>query len=166
MSLEISFEQLAQYKEYAMIADLEKVLLCDTVHVEFPELCVSATSKCIKTEYDVLTDRYKKIELGESKSNLAATIANQSAVLNSVNQTVYGNSGGYVMMHSTQNNDIPDEILIMDNYVIDEAKKGYLIRAAIKHITLKKNPTTMSQLQWTAKSMPISLRPVVWSQSK
>ena len=123
VSLEISFEQLAQYKEYAMIADLEKVLLCDTVRVEFPALKVSAVSKCIKTEYDVLTDRYKKIELGESKSNLAATIANQSAVLNSVNQTVYGNSGGYVMMHSTQNNDIPDEILIMDNYVIDEAKK-------------------------------------------
>lgn len=123
VSLDISFEQLAQYEEYETIAKLEEVKLCDTVHVEFPELEISAMSKCIKTEYDVLTDKYKRIELGSSKSNLASTIADQSAAINSVNQTVYGNSGGYVIMHSTQDNDIPDELLIMDSYVIEEAKK-------------------------------------------
>ena len=78
VSLTVSFEQLSQAKEYETLSSLETVRLCDTVNVEFPKLKVSATSKCIKTTYNVLTGKYILIELGEARSNLASGIASQN----------------------------------------------------------------------------------------
>lgn len=75
ISIEVSFIQLSQSEEYKSFSMLEKVSLCDTVSVEFPALKVSAVAKCIKTVYNVLTSRYDSIELGEAKSNIAATIS-------------------------------------------------------------------------------------------
>lgn len=78
VSLTISFIDLADAKEYEMLAKLEQVKLCDTVTVLFPALGVEATSKCIKTIYNVLTDKYESLELGEAKSNLATSLVNSS----------------------------------------------------------------------------------------
>lgn len=77
VSLDVSFIQLEQTEEYKNIALLERVELCDTVNVEFPELGVSATAKCVKTVYDVLQERYTSVELGEARTNIADTIADQ-----------------------------------------------------------------------------------------
>ncbi|MCI8569736.1 MAG: hypothetical protein HFJ11_07190, partial [Bacilli bacterium] len=77
VSLTVSFEQLAQSEEYKMLARLDEVRLCDSVGVEFQEYGVSATFKCIKTTYNVLTDKYISIEFGEAKSNLANTMVSQ-----------------------------------------------------------------------------------------
>ncbi len=136
VSLDISFEQLAQTKEYEQYAMLEEVRLCDTVHVEFPALCVSAEAQCIKTEYDVLTDKYKKLELGSSKTNLASTIANQEKalfaplaqsylgqVVERATQLISGNAGGYVIMRNSDGGKQPNEILIMDTPDVNTAKK-------------------------------------------
>lgn len=136
VSLDISFEQLAQTKEYELYSMLEEVHLCDTVHVEFPDLGVSAKADCIKTEYDVLTDKYNKIELGSSKSTLASTIANQEKQLDETLSKTYlertvenatnlisGNSGGYVVFRNSDGGKQPNEILIMDTPDILTAKK-------------------------------------------
>lgn len=139
VSLTVSFVQLAQSKEYEEFAALEQVHLCDTVNVEFLELNVRATSKCISTTYNVLTNKYDSIELGEAKSTLATTIAdtqttaNSAANISSVEKSqtqanidrsgmkVTGQLGGNILIRDSTGNDMPDQILIMDTTNVDTA---------------------------------------------
>jgi len=136
VSLTVSFEQLSQTKEYEMMALLETVRLCDTVNVEFPLLGVSATSKCIKTTYNAITNKYISIELGESQSTLSDTVSEQSETIKkqptqtfmekaiqTATQLISGGLGGYVVIRSSSGGKYPDEILIMDDPNIEKATK-------------------------------------------
>ena len=136
ISIDVSFVQVTQADEYKHLKLLEDVRLCDTVTVEFPELNVSATSKCIKTNYDVLTDKYLSIELGESASNIASTISSQTIsiakkpdktfmqqAIDTATQLISGGLGGHVVIRSSTGGEHPDEILIMDTDNIKAAKK-------------------------------------------
>lgn len=136
VSIEVSFEPLSKTSDYKDYAILEEIRLCDTVYVEFPELGVSATAKCVKTVYDVLSDKYKKIELGSIKNNLANSLSEQSKTLANTTSKSYvdklldetvmaisGNSGGYVVIHSSKGGKHPDEILIMDAPEIEDAQR-------------------------------------------
>lgn len=136
VSLTVSFEQLSQTKEYEMMALLETVRLCDTVNVEFPLLGVSATSKCIKTTYNAMTNKYISIELGESQSTLSDTVSEQSQTIKkqptqtfmekaiqTATQLISGGLGGYVVIRSSSGGKYPDEILIMDDPNIEKATK-------------------------------------------
>ena len=136
VSLTVSFEQLSQTKEYEMMALLETVRLCDTVNVEFPLLGVSATSKCIKTTYNAITNKYISIELGESKTTLSDTVSEQSQTIKkqptqtfmekaiqTATQLISGGLGGYVVIRSSSGGKYPDEILIMDDPNIEKATK-------------------------------------------
>ena len=130
VSLDVSFVMLAQAEEYKDFARLETVKLCDTVTVEFEKLGVKTTAKCIKTVYNVLTDKYDSIELGEPKSSLAETVSNQGtlieeasdksymerAIQNATDLIMSGKLGGYVTV--TKN-----EIYISDNKDLDKAVK-------------------------------------------
>ena len=82
VSIEVEFAQLSQDPEFKDLAILETVNLWDTVTVEFPALGVSATARCIKTEYNALTDKYTKLDLGDVKSNLATTISSGGQIIN------------------------------------------------------------------------------------
>lgn len=55
--------------------DETKLDLCDTVLVKYPELGVSERLKITKVVYNVLTDHYDSVELGDLKKNVADTIA-------------------------------------------------------------------------------------------
>ena len=82
-NITVSFVQLWQTDEYANVAPLQKVGLCDTVSVIYPELGVDkATVKVIKVVYNTLLDRYDEMELGDSLSTYAAimTANNTSAI--------------------------------------------------------------------------------------
>lgn len=82
-NITVSFVQLWQTNEYANVAPLQKVGLCDTVSVIYPELGVDkATVKVIKTVYNTLLDRYDEMELGDSISSYASIITanNTSAI--------------------------------------------------------------------------------------
>nr|DAU54130.1 MAG TPA: tail protein [Caudoviricetes sp.] len=74
VSIDVSFIQLWQTEEYKNIVSLERVSLCDTVHVVFEKLGVNAVAKVIKTEFDVLNERYIKITLGEARSSFGEAI--------------------------------------------------------------------------------------------
>lgn len=76
VSIEVSFISLDGIDETELSA-LREVHLCDTVTVRFRELGVEATAKCVRTVYDVLKNRYDKVDLGNVKSTLAARIAEQ-----------------------------------------------------------------------------------------
>lgn len=101
VSISVSFQPLEQTEEYKDLALLERVNLGDTVTVEYPNLGVSATARCVKTVYDVLKDRYESIELGQLKSNIAGTIANQQQQIQDFpNSTVFqqavDNANGWI----------------------------------------------------------------------
>lgn len=135
VSITVEFQPLEQTEEYKDIALLERVNLCDTVNVEYSELGVSATAKCVKTTYDALKDKYISIELGDAKTNIADTIIQQQqeinekpsvsfleqAVINATNW-IAGNKGGYVIFQRNADGQ-PYEILIMDTPDINTATK-------------------------------------------
>lgn len=136
VSLTVSFVQLEQTEEYKNTALLERVSLCDAVSVQFPQLGVQASAKCVKTVYDVLNDRYTSVELGDAKVNIADTIAGQqqdigkapttSAMQQAISNAtglITGNKGGYVVLHSSTGAQTPDEILVMDAPDIATAAK-------------------------------------------
>lgn len=82
-NIKVSFVQLWQTDEYANVAPLQKVGLCDTVNVIYPELGVDKTAvKVIKTVYNTLLDRFDEMELGDAVTSYAAIITanNTSAI--------------------------------------------------------------------------------------
>lgn len=112
----------------------ETVNLCDTVHIYFEPLGITATAKCIETVWDVLEGRYTSTTFGDPKTNIADTIvATQKAVEEKPSTTmmeraikessdlITGNLGGYVVMHDSNGDGEPDEILIMDTDDISTA---------------------------------------------
>lgn len=114
----------------------ERVDLCDTVHIYFEPLGITATAKCIETVWDVLGERYTSTSFGDPKTNITDTIvATQKAVeekpstsemenaVEHATEKITGNLGGYVILHDSDGNGEPDEILIMDTADINTAVK-------------------------------------------
>lgn len=116
----------------------ERVDLCDTVLIEFEDLGVSASAKCIKTVWDVLRERYTLTQFGDVRNTFAGTMATvvdetkvdiketKSSLEKSIDRAsalITGNAGGYVVLHDTDDDGKPDEILIMDTPNISTATK-------------------------------------------
>jgi len=125
-SITLDFVQLKELQE--------RVDLCDTVHIYFEALGISASVKCISTTWDVIRERYTSTSFGEARTNIADTISLQETKLentpttsqlsNSVSQAtqlITGNLGGYVVLHDGDGDGYPDEILVMDSPDIDTA---------------------------------------------
>jgi len=111
---------------------LNRVDLCDTVTVVFEKLGIQATAKCIRVKWNTLLDRYEEVELGDPKSELTEAIirANTEASeavkqvkltkndlesdIETAVERVTGNLGGYVILHDSDGDGYPDELLIMD----------------------------------------------------
>lgn len=110
----------------------ERVDLCDTVHIYFEALGITATAKCIATTWDVLKERYTKTVFGSARTNIADTIAKNNKSLEKTadrsfvgraTELITGNLGGYVVFHDSNSDGSPDEILIMNTADINTATK-------------------------------------------
>lgn len=124
-NLEIDFVQLWQTEEFKEYSALQRVSLCDTVSVYYEAVgIVKVKQRVIKTVYNVLLDRYDKIELGTPQTTLGQAI--KADVLQDVPTTsmmdnaikhatdmIRGGLGGYVVMTPGPDG-YPQEILIMD----------------------------------------------------
>lgn len=82
VSLKVSFAPLWEAMGYETLESVERVSLCDTVTVRFERLGVLAKAKVTKTEYDVLTERYTKITLGDAKQSFSEKMAQTNNDLN------------------------------------------------------------------------------------
>ena len=78
VNISVKFIALSQTEEYKNILPLERVSLGDTVHVYFDKLGVEASSRVVKTVWNVLLNKYDEIELGQTKANLN-TVLNDTA---------------------------------------------------------------------------------------
>ena len=131
----VNFVQLWQTEEYADYAPLQRVNLCDTVRVYYPELGVNAVrERVVKTVYNTLLDRYDEITLNELPTTLTGltqqqinvetsgnvTAEGMRAAINLAVQLVRGGLGGYIVMPADQDG-LPQLIYILDQPDIDEA---------------------------------------------
>lgn len=128
ISLKVSFVALWQTEEYKTVAPLERVKLCDTVHIIFERYNIDAVAEVVRTEWDVLNERYLSIELGEARANLANTLVQMNEQTNQTiaettselqgaidraTNIITGQNGGWLKINSDSNNR-PYELLIMD----------------------------------------------------
>ena len=127
-NLRVDFVALWQTEDYANVAPLQTVNLCDTVTVLYPELGVNTEVKVIKSVYNTLLDRYSELELGDPVSSFADTVTAQASaevkespsflssiageVMRATNK-ITGVDGGYVVIDSDSAGH-PYQILIMD----------------------------------------------------
>ena len=124
----VNFVQLWQTEEYADYAPLQRVNLCDTVRVYYPELGVDAVrERVVKTVYNTLLDRYDEVTLNELPTTLKGLTTQQiaaetsgnvtadgmNAAINLAVQLVRGDIGGYIATPADSNG-LPQLIYIMD----------------------------------------------------
>ena len=131
-NIKLSFVQLSSLQE--------RVDLCDTVHIYFEALGISAALKCISTTWDVLEDRYISTTFGDAKQSIADTIVQvqdsikelptatdvtniSTVIADHATELITGNLGGYVLIHDSNGDGEPDEILIMNTDDISTATK-------------------------------------------
>nr|WP_301540570.1 phage tail spike protein [Enterococcus gallinarum] len=87
-SIKVSFLDLAQTADYADIATLETVELCDDVRVHYEKLGVDTTAKVIRTKWNVLLSAYDELEIGEKRTTLSSIINDtQTSIKDIENQT-------------------------------------------------------------------------------
>ena len=135
----VDISQTEEYKDSGMIQTLE---LCDTVKVEFSTLGVSTIAKITKTVYDVLSERYVKLGIGDVRSSLARTIEEQMDTISYMPTTtemhrnidratgvLNGGLRGYVIINRNSSG-YANEILILDNDTIANAKNVIRINNA------------------------------------
>lgn len=142
VSIEVSFINLSDTEEYKNILPLQTLNLCDTVTVQFEKLGVNVKSKVVSTTWDVLAERYTKIEIGERRTGLSNTIEDQMEKIsvmptndqmhrNIDRATGVLNSGlrGYVIINRNVGG-WANEILFLDNENIAQAKNVLRINNA------------------------------------
>ena len=90
-TLKVDFARITDSPEYAQFANLQKCRLCDSITVIFPRYKTEGVFKIVKTEYDVLQERYLTLELGTLAVTLSEALGiNQEAA----NRVRYGGGGG------------------------------------------------------------------------
>lgn len=73
-NITVDFLHLADMDEYERFEVLFKCKLCDTIRVFFPRYGMNANYKIVKTEYNVLDEKYTSLELGTLATSLADVI--------------------------------------------------------------------------------------------
>ena len=127
-NITVNFVALWQTDEYADVAVLQRVKLCDTVTIIHPELNLSAQAKVIRVVYNTLLEKYDEIELGNAKTSFADTITKaietsvvknvpsmsmMQAAIEHATALITGGLGGHVVYTLNADGE-PEEILIMD----------------------------------------------------
>ena len=114
-----------------------RVDLCDTVSIYYEALGITRTQvKCIRTVFDCIREKYIETEFGDPKTNSTDTIIatnneiaekpNKSYLAEAVDRAtklITGNLGGYVVIHDSNGDGEPDEILIMNTPDINTATR-------------------------------------------
>ena len=139
ISLDVEFVHLWQSPEWEQYKDLERVSLCDIVTVRHPELGVDVTAKVVETVYDPIRERYVRIAVGSTRSDMAAAlqkvredikeaVPSRSEIQQKLNETrdaitgiMAGGNGGYVQLRWTGDPLRPYELLIMDAQTVQDA---------------------------------------------
>lgn len=133
-NIKFDFVALWQTDEYADIASLERVKLCDTVTVEYTALGVSAKAKVVKVVWDALEDRYKSVEVGDARTSFGEaisreiqkavedrpTVTDMDIAIEAATSLITGGMGGHVVFAYDADGK-PTEIYVMDTEDVNTA---------------------------------------------
>ena len=135
-NIKVSFAQLWQTEEYADVAPLQRLRLCDRVNVVYGPGGVAVNNvQIIRVVWDALLDRYDSMELGTARASLDQMIRQEvtDGVLKIVPTKTYletaiayatdlikGGQGGHLVIN-TDADGHPNELLIMDTDDISTA---------------------------------------------
>lgn len=128
-NIDVDFVALWQTAEYANVAPLQRLSLCDRATVEYRALGVNVTMQIIRTVYNVLENRFDKMELGNAPRTSYADAITEAlevkvlpkyasrsmldAAVSHATDLITGGLGGYVVFNLNADGQ-PEEILIMD----------------------------------------------------
>ena len=73
-SIKIDFVRITDSNEYEQFKSLQTCKLCDSINVVFSKYNMSGQFKIVRTEYDVLQERYQAMELGTLSVTLAEAL--------------------------------------------------------------------------------------------
>ena len=123
VSINLKFEQTEELE-----IEGNELNLCDTVMVKFEKLGVSTRAKIIRTDYDVMNERYISLDIGDSRTSMADTIIGISEMaesapstsemrqaINTTTAAIIGAKGGAVRLLDTDLDGVPDTLYIADN---------------------------------------------------
>ena len=91
-TINVDFVNLADVLEHEDVAPLYNCELCDSILVYFPFYNVEGRFKIVKTEYDVLSERYKTLELGQRSTTLSEALG----ISNSLSSSSGASGGGLI----------------------------------------------------------------------
>lgn len=131
VSLKVSF-----IKNPEVIEALHDVRLGDTVSVKFIKIGVDTTSRCISYEFNVLTEQYNSIELGEPIKTIVDTMTSTNSRIDDANSAII----------DTQD-DLDDEI---DRATASEEVLGTRIDKTDSDITLEVSRAKLAEGQLDA----------------
>lgn len=151
VNLEVDFIPLNRTTEFTdeELSNLERVSLCDTVTIIHELLGINVVAKVIRTVFNVLTERYDSIEVGDPRTSLADTIGGTLADENEklrqevekslsgqktyMNKAIaeataklVGGQGGCIILKPNSQTGYPEEMLIMNTS--SESTATYIIR--------------------------------------
>lgn len=132
-NIKISFIALWQTEEYKNITYLERVSLGDTVKVIYEPYKTEVEARVVKTDYDIIREKYNSIEIGQVKTSITSTMAgvNKASIRQSIEQAtakqnevtaqmiedqtalITGVNGGNIITHFDTNGH-PYETLYLD----------------------------------------------------
>ena len=126
VSLTLTFANLEQTEEYANIR--QSIKLCDQITVSFEKIGVNTMAKVIRTDFDVINEKFLSIDIGSARTSIADTVVSlntkveeapttaemQQAITNTT-AAITGANGGAVRMLDTNGDNLPDTLYIADN---------------------------------------------------
>lgn len=118
----IEFVALRKQKGYEKFVDLEKVSLGDGVDVWHPDLEIEMSARIVEYDYNVLTDAYEKVVIGEVKANF---LENQENKINTIGDII--NKAIDEMATKGEMSDLIEEIVDGQTDLITGQTGGYVV---------------------------------------
>ena len=139
-NIKVDFVQLWQTEEYKQFAPLQRLKLCDTCEIVVSMYDLDFRAKIIRTVWNVLTDRYDEMELGDKPATYADVLVKpvEEAVAKAIGDTktvieaalangiadameqIRGGMGGYIVQTVNAAGQ-PIELLVTDNLDLTQA---------------------------------------------
>ena len=127
-NIEVSFVNLGDTEEYKDMAALfTQAALCDTVTIVYPRLDIQTTAKIIKTEYNVLQERFEKLTIGKAR----ATLGDKLTEISDGATTYINNINAQQNASSTRKAEDAEEAAISDANAYAEQQAAAAEAAAI-----------------------------------
>lgn len=135
-SIKVDFVRLQDFDEYGDYENLLQCKLCDSIEVIFPDYSMSGFFKIVRTEYDVLEERYSSMELG----SLATTLSQALGIGEQSSGTA--NAGGSVIRYgvcSTGGGTVAKTVTVTP--ALTQLTEGILVYVKFNNANTVANPT-------------------------